>query len=162
MRGAQEIGAMADMAFACERIGEGMFRLQGTKTRLIPEEDKISIDYVVADTEDRARTSVRAVEMSEVLATTNKKKFDRLHQRIIDLLAGGPLTTNEIATRTRGDRNSILVAIKTLKESGEIISTKRPGRGGGNVYSLPLPSSCTSILNADSLEETALVQAAGD
>ena len=143
MRGAQEIGAMADMAFSCEKLGGTAFRFIGTKCRLIPEDDRINIEYFVRDNEDKTETEVVGVSNDERVFVQQQRKQTSLRMAIGQCLSRGPLKTEQIVEMVDGRRAAVLSELKTMVADGSVLSEKNKGQGGGNVYTFPPSESGT-------------------
>jgi len=142
MRGAQEIGAMADMAFACEKLGGTAFRFIGTKCRLIPEDDRVNVEYFVRDNEDKTETEVVGVPKEERIFVAQQRKQNSIRMEIGTAISRGSLKTEEIVDMVGGRRGIIIAELKTMTEDGTITCVKNKGQGGGNVYTFP-PSDVT-------------------
>jgi DNA-binding transcriptional ArsR family regulator len=122
-RGASEISASADMCFSLEKRG-GWHRLVSTKSRLVAEDDAIHADFVIEDSEDKTRVTLRPVDVEE----RSERYVSGLEESVLDYVAEhGPCNMVTIRKGVKGDETAKGMALATLVEEGKI-SKERDGK----------------------------------
>lgn len=129
MRGAGEIAAMADMTFAVDRIGH-MFRLSTSKGRLVAEDEKITVDFVIEDNAARTATALREVDATEKQAQRDMETEGRILAALID----GPMSTRELHAAVKARRDDVTDGVKRMAADGRVNTWKD---GQKTVYGLP-------------------------
>lgn len=115
MRGAGEIAAMADMAYAIDRAGN-VFRLTTSKTRLVAEEHEIKLDFTIKDSDDGTTVTIREVTDAEKA----QSRIGHMAKMVRDALLDGPMFSRELEGAVKGRKGEVLEAAKWLAEAGEI------------------------------------------
>lgn len=130
MRGASEISASADMCFSIEKKGD-YFHLVTTKSRLVSEEEGLTLDFIVEDNEDRSQTTLRPVDGAEM----HEKRMGVLSERILALIErDGSMSTGELKEAMGGKHTNLIDSLTALVRQGLLVVDKE---GNMKVYRLP-------------------------
>lgn len=128
MRGASEISAAADMCFSIEKNSD-WFRLVSTKSRLVPEAEAISIDFVVEDSADRLQTTLRPIDPEE----RSTRRLDVMGERILAVLwRDGEMNTRTLVEAVGGKTEVVVAAADRLVEMGSL--SRREASRGAKIY----------------------------
>jgi len=116
-RGAGEIMAAADMVYSVEKR-DGIHKIVCTKSRLISEEDAVSCEFLIEDSEDRSRVFVRAVNQNEI----SNRTLDNCEIAIVDYLRYvGLAKTADIKSNVKFADGKVTAALQKLVSNGEVV-----------------------------------------
>lgn len=109
MRGAGEIAAMADMAYAIDKCGTA-YRLSTSKGRLVAEDDQITVEFTIDDNADHTTVTLREITDAE----KSQNRAVAMEREIREALLDGPMHTEELDKAIKGRRSDITDAAKAL------------------------------------------------
>ena len=129
-RGAGEIMAAADMVYSVEKR-EGIHKIVCTKSRLISEEDAVSCEFLIEDSEDRTRVFVRAVSQTEI----SNRRLDNCEQAVVDFLRyRGLAKTSDIKEGVHFSDGKVTAALQRLLSEGTVVQV--PGEHNSRLYQI--------------------------
>lgn len=117
MAGSRDFGAMSDMAYGIEKRA-GYYHLEVTKNRLLSEDECLSLDFILEDSPDRSRVTLRVITPEE----KSDKTMDILEERIITALrTHGKMNTNTLLDNVRGTRAAVVAVLNRMAQSGTVL-----------------------------------------
>lgn len=129
-RGAGEIMAAADMVYSVEKR-EGIHKIVCTKSRLVSEEDAVSCEFLIEDSEDRTRVFVKAVSQTEI----SNRRLDNCEQAVVDFLRyRGLAKTSDIKEGVHFSDGKVTAALQRLLSDGTVVQV--PGEHNSRLYQI--------------------------
>lgn len=131
-RGAGDLPGQMDMAFGIDSRGGNIFGLSVTKPRHMKEDDakRLTLDFAVEDYDDGERTRVRELTGDE----RGAHKHSHDEETVIEALANGPMSTNELSDVADIRKENAIVCAKRLVDRGRLETRKA---GNRVYYALP-------------------------
>lgn len=122
--------AAADMVYSVEKR-EGIHKIVCTKSRLVSEEDAVSCEFLIEDSEDRTRVFVKAVSQTEI----SNRRLDNCEQAVVDFLRyRGLAKTSDIKEGVHFSDGKVTAALQRLLSEGTVVQV--PGEHNSRLYQI--------------------------